>query len=190
MENARATVLLGLSGQAGSFTEPVVRAMLKNAPRPVIFPLSNPTSATEALPDDLIYWTEGQALVAAGSPFPPVGFKGRTIPIGQGNNAFVFPGLGLGAVLARAREVTDGMVLEAAYALYDYTTRHFPDLLYPPVARMREVSPYVAARVMAKALEEGVAEEERIQGLSFKGLQEFVRSRFWEPSTSPTARPR
>jgi malate dehydrogenase (oxaloacetate-decarboxylating) len=185
VENARATVLLGLSGQAGSFTEPVVRAMLKNAPRPVIFPLSNPTSATEALPDDLIYWTEGQALVAAGSPFPPVGFKGRTIPIGQGNNAFVFPGLGLGAVLARAREVTDGMVLEAAYALYDYTTRHFPDLLYPPVARMREVSPYVAARVMAKALEEGVAEEERIQGLSFKGLQEFVRSRFWEPRYLP-----
>ncbi len=185
VENARATVLLGLSGQAGSFTEPVVRAMLKNTPRPVIFPLSNPTSATEALPDDLIYWTEGQALVAAGSPFPPVGFKGRTIPIGQGNNAFVFPGLGLGAVLARAREVTDGMVLEAAYALYDYTTRHFPDLLYPPVARMREVSPYVAARVMAKALEEGVAEEERIQGLSFKGLQEFVRSRFWEPKYLP-----
>lgn len=109
--NARATVLLGLSGQAGSFTEPVVRAMLANTPRPVIFPLSNPTSATEALPDDLVYWTEGRALVAAGSPFPPVGFKGRTVPIGQGNNAFVFPGLGLGAVLSRAREVTDGMVL-------------------------------------------------------------------------------
>jgi malate dehydrogenase (oxaloacetate-decarboxylating) len=185
VENARATVLLGLSGQGGSFTEPVVRAMLENTPRPVIFPLSNPTSATEALPDDLIYWTEGKALVAAGSPFPPVGFKGRTIPVGQGNNAFIFPGLGLGAVLSRAREVTDGMVLEAAYALYDFTQVHFPDLLYPPVARLREVSPYVAARVMAKALEEGVAEEEKIQGLSFKGLMEFVRSRFWEPRYLP-----
>jgi malic enzyme/metal-sulfur cluster biosynthetic enzyme len=104
VENARATVLLGLSGQAGSFTEPVVRAMLENTPSPVIFPLSNPTSATEALPDDLIYWTEGKALVAAGSPFPPVGFMGRTIPVGQGNNAFIFPGLGLGAVLSRAPE--------------------------------------------------------------------------------------
>jgi malate dehydrogenase (oxaloacetate-decarboxylating) len=185
VENARATVLLGLSGQAGSFTEPVVRAMLENTPSPVIFPLSNPTSATEALPDDLIYWTEGKALVAAGSPFPPVGFMGRTIPVGQGNNAFIFPGLGLGAVLSRAREVTDGMVLEAAYALYDFTQVHFPDLLYPPVARLREVSPYVAARVMAKALEEGVAEEERIQGFSFKGLMEFVRSRFWEPRYLP-----
>jgi len=185
IRNARATVLLGLSGQGGSFTEPVVRAMMENTPRPVIFPLSNPTSACEALPDDLIYWTEGRALVAAGSPFPPVGYMGRTIPIGQGNNAFIFPGLGLGAVLARAREVTDGMVLEAAYALYDYTESHFPELLYPPVSRLREVSPYVAARVMQKALEEGVAEEERVMGLSFKGLMEFVRSRFWEPKYLP-----
>ncbi|WP_117238274.1 NAD-dependent malic enzyme [Thermus sediminis] len=185
IENARATVLLGLSGQGGSFTEPVVRAMLQYSERPIVFPLSNPTSATEALPDDLIYWTEGRALVAAGSPFPPVGFKGRTLPVGQGNNAFIFPGLGLGAVLARAREVTDGMVLEAAYALHDFTQAHFPGLLYPPVARLREVSPYVAARVMAKALEEGVAEEERIQGLSFKGLMEFVRGRFWEPQYLP-----
>ncbi len=185
IRNARATVLLGLSGQGGSFTEPVARAMMENTPRPVIFPLSNPTSACEALPDDLIYWTEGRALVAAGSPFPPVGYMGRTIPIGQGNNAFIFPGLGLGAVLARAREVTDGMVLEAAYALYDYTESHFPELLYPPVSRLREVSPYVAARVMQKALEEGVAEEERVMGLSFKGLMEFVRSRFWEPKYLP-----
>ncbi|RTH97781.1 NAD-dependent malic enzyme [Thermus scotoductus] len=185
IRNARATVLLGLSGQGGSFTEPVARAMMENTPRPVIFPLSNPTSASEALPDDLIYWTEGRALVAAGSPFPPVGYMGRTIPIGQGNNAFIFPGLGLGAVLARAREVTDGMVLEAAYALYDYTQGHFPEFLYPPVSRLREVSPYVAARVMQRALEEGVAEEERVKGLSFKGLMEFVRSRFWEPKYLP-----
>jgi malate dehydrogenase (oxaloacetate-decarboxylating) len=77
------------------------------------------------------------------------------------------------------------MVLEAAYALHDFTQAHFPDLLYPPVARLREVSPYVAARVMAKALEEGVAEEEKIQGLSFKGFMEFVRSRFWEPRYLP-----
>ena len=183
--NARATVLLGLSGQAGSFTEPVVRAMLANTPRPVIFPLSNPTSATEALPDDLVYWTEGRALVAAGSPFPPVGFKGRTVPIGQGNNAFVFPGLGLGAVLSRAREVTDGMVLEAAYALYDYTREHFPERIYPPVGRLREVSPYVAARVMQRALEEGVAEEARVQGLTLEALLDFVKSRFWEPRYLP-----
>ena len=185
IQNARATVLLGLSGQGGSFTEPVVRAMLAHTERPVIFPLSNPTSASEALPDDLIYWTEGRALVAAGSPFPPVGYMGRVIPVGQGNNAFIFPGLGLGAVLARAREVTDGMVLEAAYALYDFTWAHFPELLYPPVARLREVSPYVAARVMQKALEEGVAEEERVQGLDLEGLLAFVQSRFWEPRYLP-----
>ncbi len=185
VQNARATVLLGLSGQGGSFTEPVVRAMLENTSRPIIFPLSNPTSASEALPDDLIYWTEGQALVAAGSPFPPVGFKGRVIPVGQGNNAFIFPGLGLGAVLARAREVTDGMVLEAAYALYDFTRARYPDLVYPPVKALREVSPYVAARVMARALAEGVAEEERIRGLDLEGLLAYVRGRFWEPHYLP-----
>lgn len=184
--NARATVLLGLSGQEGSFTEPVVRAMLENTPRPIIFPLSNPTSLSEALPDDLIYWTEGQALVAAGSPFPPVGYKGRTIPVGQGNNAFIFPGLGLGAVLARAREVTDGMVLEAAYALADYTRMHHPALIYPPVGALRSVSPYIAARVMAKALEEGVAaSDDGIEGLSFEELLAYVKDRFWEPRYLP-----
>ncbi len=185
IENAKATVLLGLSGQAGSFTEPVVRAMLANTSRPIIFPLSNPTSATEALPEDLIYWTDGRALVAAGSPFPPVGFKGRLVPIGQGNNAFIFPGLGLGSVLARVREVTDGMVLEAAYALYEWTKAHFPHLLYPPVAALREVSPYIAARVMARALAEGVAEEERVLGLGLEGLLAFVQSRFWKPHYLP-----
>ncbi len=185
IQNARATVLLGLSGQGGGFTEPVVRAMLEHTSRPVIFPLSNPTSLSEALPDDLIYWTEGRALVAAGSPFPPVGYMGRTLPVGQGNNAFVFPGLGLGAVLARAREVTDGMVLEAAYALSEFTRLHYPGLLYPPVGALRAVSPYIAARVMQRALEEGVAEEERIQGLSLEALLEYVRARFWEPDYLP-----
>lgn len=129
--NARVTVLLGLSGQPGSFTEPIVQAMLAHTEHPVIFPLSNPTSSSEAFPEDILRWTQGKALVAAGSPFAPVELGGQTYAIGQGNNAFVFPGLGFGTVLSKAKEVSDDMVLEAAYALYDYTSKHHPDRVYP-----------------------------------------------------------
>ncbi|MDW8089812.1 MAG: NAD-dependent malic enzyme [Meiothermus sp.] len=182
---ARATVLLGLSGQPGSFTQPIVQAMLAHTDRPVVFPLSNPTSASEAIPEDILRWTGGKALVAAGSPFEPVELEGRVYPIGQGNNAFIFPGLGFGAVLAKAKEVSDGMVLEAAYALYDYTCRHYPDRIYPPTQALREVSQYVAARVIRQALQEGLAREERVMGLSPEAIQAYVAERFWHPRYLP-----
>ena len=101
----------GLSGQPSTFTEPMVRAMCANVERPVIFPLSNPTSACEATPEDLLAWSHGRAIVATGSPFAPVRVGDRDQAIGQGNNAFIFPGLGFGAILAEASEITDGMVL-------------------------------------------------------------------------------
>lgn len=185
IQNTRATVLLGLSGQGGSFTEPIVRAMHFNTPRPIIFPLSNPTSASEALPDDLIHWTEGQAIVAAGSPFPPVVYNGSYYPVGQGNNAFVFPGLGFAAVLGQVSEVSDGMVLEAAYALADYTARETPKRVYPPVKQLREVSREVASRVLAKALEEGLCREPRVQNMNAAQVGAFVASRMWEPHYLP-----
>src|SRR5439155_17109399 len=103
IENAKPTVLLGLSGLPRAFTEPVVKAMAAGQLRPIIFPLSNPTSACEALPEELIEWTEGRAIVATGSPFAPVLYKGKTYTVGQGNNAFIFPGLGFGAILSEAR---------------------------------------------------------------------------------------
>jgi malate dehydrogenase (oxaloacetate-decarboxylating) len=148
VSGARATALLGLSGQARAFDEAVVKAVV--GPRPIIFSLSNPTSITEALPADVMAWTSGQAIVATGSPFPGVP---------QGNNAFIFPGLGFGAILSGARMLTDGMVLEAAHALADYTAaRHLErGLVYPPVSELAEVSVVVAARVWGRASADGVA---------------------------------
>jgi malate dehydrogenase (oxaloacetate-decarboxylating) len=183
--NAKITVLLGLSGQAGSFTEPIVQAVQANDERPIIFSLSNPTSSSEAFPEEILRWTRGKALVAAGSPFAPVELDGQVYPIGQGNNAFVFPGLGFGTVLSKAKEVSDAMVLEAAYALYDYTTKCHPGRLYPPTSELREVSQVVASRVIQQAMKEGLAREERLQGLSMEAIQAYVAERFWQPRYLP-----
>lgn len=182
--NGKITVLLGLSGQASSFTEPMVQAMLANSERPIIFPLSNPTSSSEAIPEDLIRWSKGQALVAAGSPFAPVEYGGQEYPVGQGNNAFIFPGLGFGTVLSKASMVSDAMVLEASYALYDYTSKYHPQRVYPPTAELREVSQVVAARVIRQAMREGLAREERISG-SLEAIHAYVAERFWQPRYLP-----
>jgi malate dehydrogenase (oxaloacetate-decarboxylating) len=157
IDKAKPTVLLGLSGQPGCFDEATILAMASATPQPVIFPMSNPTSSCEADPADVIAWSSGRALVATGSPYPPVTYDGRTQRIGQGNNAFVFPGLGLGASLAGAREVTDGMVMAGAYAVARYTAAHHPEALYPPVTELPQVSRAVAATVLAKAHADGVA---------------------------------
>jgi malate dehydrogenase (oxaloacetate-decarboxylating) len=180
IQNARATVLLGLSGQPLAFSEPMIKAMAANTKRPVIFPLSNPTSACEALPEEILALTEGSALVATGSPFPPVDCGGKTIPIGQGNNAFIFPGLGFGSILSEAREITDGMVLAAAYALVDYTAeKHLATgLIYPPVEELQEVSVRVATAVVRQAFADGVATSEKV---SPESAEAYVRSRFWRP---------
>lgn len=178
IERSRATVLLGLSGQAGAFDAPVAAAMARQTERPVIFPLSNPTLLCEATPADLWAWTGGRALVATGSPFPGVA---------QGNNAFIFPGLGRGAMLSGAREITDGMVLEAAYALADYTAeRHAADgRIYPPVDELPEVSIAVAARVMRRAVEDGVATRPALAG---RDLEALARATFWKPRYLPVVR--
>ncbi|XYH94156.1 NAD-dependent malic enzyme [Sorangium sp. So ce1128] len=187
VEGARATVLLGLSGQPGAFDEPVIRAMATNTARPVIFPLSNPTSASEALPGDILAWTGGRALVATGSPFAPVEFDGKTVPVGQGNNAFIFPGLGFGAILSDAREITDGMVLAAAYALVDYTAEKHLDtgLIYPPVEELQEVSTRVAIAVIRAAFADGVATSAKLDPAS---AEEHVKARFWQPRYLPFVR--
>src|ERR1700693_5564647 len=117
LEKIEATILTGLSTVGGAFTEPIVREMARKVERPVIFPLSNPTTRSQASAEDLIRWTGGRALVATGSPYAPVRYEGRTIPIAQCNNVFIFPAVGLGVVASRARRVTDGMILAAARAL-------------------------------------------------------------------------
>ena len=179
-------MLLGLSGRPGAFDEPVVRAMADNHKWPIIFPLSNPTSSAEAKPIDIFRWTEGQAIVATGSPFDPVMMGGVTHPIGQGNNAFIFPGLGFGAILSDAKSITDNMVLEAAQALADYSIDKYVEggQIYPPVSDLQETCIQVATRVVRRAIEDGVARRENIPD----DIESFVRERFWRASYLPFVR--
>jgi malic enzyme len=175
----RPTVLVGATGAPGSFTEAAVREMGAHVERPMILPLSNPTSYSEARPADLLGWTEGRALVATGSPFAPVPQGGRTVRIAQANNAFVFPGLGLGALVAEAREVTDGMLLAAAERLAEETTARAgaEEALFPAMADLRAVSVQVAEAVAREAGRTGVGiaiEEERLAGA--------VADAMWEPA--------
>ena len=181
VREAKATVLLGLSGVPGTFDEEIVRAALANTPRPLVFPLSNPTAHSEALPADVLRWTDGQAIVATGSPFDPVELNGTTHHIGQGNNAFIFPGLGFGCILARVREITDDMVTEAAYALAAYTEKHHPERIYPPVPEISKASTHVAVAVIKQALKEGVATEFKVRRMSDTELRAFVERKFWKP---------
>jgi malate dehydrogenase (oxaloacetate-decarboxylating) len=185
VQGAGATILIGLSGVPGAFGEDVVRAVHANAARPIVFPLSNPTSSCEALPADVLRWTGGAALVATGSPFDPVELDGRTYPVGQGNNAFIFPGLGFGAILASVREITDEMVAQAALALAEYSGRAWPERLYPPVDDLPAASVAVAVRVIRQALRDGVAGEISLAGLDDAALTDLVRARFWTPKYLP-----
>ncbi|MGD0528403.1 MAG: NAD-dependent malic enzyme [Polyangiaceae bacterium] len=181
---SRATVLLGLSGVPGCFTEPMVRAMCEHVERPVVFPLSNPTASCEATPEDLLAWSRGRAIVATGSPFDPVKVDGRDVPIGQGNNAFIFPGLGFGAILAEASEITDGMVAASSYALAEYVKeKHLSGgLVYPPVEEMRDVAAHVATRVIEQAFDDGAA---RTTKLTRATAGAHVRAKAWQPRYLP-----
>ncbi|MGM0784674.1 MAG: NAD-dependent malic enzyme [Pseudomonadota bacterium] len=153
------SVLIGVCGRPGIFTEEVVRTMHAGCEMPVIMPLSNPTSQAEALPEDVIRWTEGMALVATGSPFPPVEYEGRKIPIAQCNNAYIFPGIGLGVVAAGARRVTDDMLMTASRALAREApiVKEGKGALLPPLDKIRELSKAIAFDVAAQAQGEGVA---------------------------------
>ena len=186
VDHAGITALLGLSGQAGVFSEQVVRSVAKNSARPIVFALSNPTTSCEAHPADLLAWTSGRALVATGSPFEPVELEGTTHVIGQGNNAFIFPGLGFGAILAGARSITDHMVESAALALADYTSERWLDrgLLYPPIEDLREASVRVAVSVARAAVADGVAQAAGLPD----DLEGYVRAKAWRPRYLPFER--
>ncbi|MFQ5426821.1 MAG: oxaloacetate-decarboxylating malate dehydrogenase, partial [Gaiellales bacterium] len=180
--NAKPTVLIGVSGQPGIFTREIVSAMAGLVERPIILPLSNPTSRAEAAPADLLTWTKGRALVATGSPFESVRLDGVPHEIAQANNVYVFPGLGLGTIAVAASEVTDGMIMAAAGALAEISQRlatHEGSPLLPPLAEVRAVSEMIAVAVATRAVEEGVARSvpEDIAG--------EVRRRMWEPVYRP-----
>ena len=174
---AKPTILVGVSGVPGLFDEGIVRTMAAQVERPGVFPLSNPTSSSEARPADVMAWTEGRALMATGSPFEPVEISGRTIRIGQGNNAFVFPGVGLGVLVSEAREVTDGMFAAAADALASQLPEE--DLqagsLFPRIAGLRAITARVAAAVVRQAVTDGVARN------APEDPAEAVSAAMWDP---------
>ena len=155
----RPTVLIGLSGVARSFNEEIVREMARHVDRPVIFPSSNPSSISEATPADLYAWTDCRCLVATGSPFPQVERGGRVYRVGQGNNVFIFPGLGLAAIAANATRITDSMTKVASEALAKQVTNEEREagLLFPAVSRLRSVSFEIAVAVAHQAIQDGVA---------------------------------
>jgi malate dehydrogenase (oxaloacetate-decarboxylating) len=159
--NARAAVLIGFSGRAGLFTEAIVREMARHTPRPIILPLSNPTSHSEAAPADLLEWTEGRAIIATGSAFADVHFNGDTVPIAQSNNSYIFPAIGLGVLAARARRVTDAMLMAAAEALAETSParRDAQASLLPPLQDIHEVTRRIARAVAVQAQRDGVAEK-------------------------------
>jgi malate dehydrogenase (oxaloacetate-decarboxylating) len=178
---ARPTILIGTSGQGGAFTEPIIREMAAHTERPIILPMSNPTPLSEAVPADLLAWTEGRALVATGSPFDPVTYKDVTYQIGQANNALIFPGLGLGAIVASATRITDGMFTAAAHAvatMADPTTPGAPIL--PPTQRLRDTSAAVAVAVARAAARDGVARQ-----TVGDDIEQRVHAAMWQARYAP-----
>ena len=159
-------MLIGVSGQPGIFSEDIIRKMASAVERPIIFPLSNPTSRSEATPQDLMTWTDGRAIIGTGSPFPPVLRDGRPFAVDQTNNAYVFPGIGLGVLAIRAKRVTDGMFVAAAKVLADVSpaARHAQASLLPPVAQLREVAFAVAKVVARQARAEALCRAVRRRG--------------------------
>ncbi len=158
VSRSRPTMLIGTSTQPGVFSEEIVTEMAAHASRPIIMPLSNPTSHSEARPADLIAWTEGRALIATGSPFPPVPYNGLHHQIAQANNALIFPGLGLGVTVCRARRVSDAMLAAAAHVLADLSDTAAPGAaVLPPITSLRDVSIAVAVAVAQAAQAEGLA---------------------------------
>jgi len=183
--NAKPTALIGVSGQSGAFTESVVRAMAKHNPRPIVFPLSNPVSHAEAVPADVERWSDGRAIISAGSPFPPLKRNGALIRIDQTNNSYIFPGVGLGAVATRARRITDKMFMAAAEALADMSpAKADPHAnLLPPVTALRDVAIKVAIAVGRQALKEGLT-----SGVSEDTVEHAVQAKIWTPRYLPYRR--
>jgi malate dehydrogenase (oxaloacetate-decarboxylating) len=181
VRNVHPTVLIGTSAQPGAFTEEIVREMSKHAGQPVIFPLSNPTSKCEAVPSDLLDWTEGRALIATGSPISAFRYQGREVRIGQCNNSFVFPGVGLGVIASGARRVTDAMFVAAARVLSEFApVMDDPSgPLYPPLEQVREISFKVALAVAREAQRAGLAEAK------IEDLEQAITSKMWQPHYVP-----
>ena len=179
IKNTGASVLIGVSGQKGKFDQSVVEALSKNSAQPIIFPLSNPNHCSEAHPQNLVNWTKGAALIATGSPFKSISYAEREIEVGQCNNCYIFPGIGLGVIAVGAKRVTDSMFMRAAKALSDLS----PALstpgasLLPPLENIRQVSIVIAKAVAEEAIKCGVAAEDQ-----FEEMEKQIENLMWYPS--------
>ncbi|WP_409308856.1 NAD-dependent malic enzyme [Pectobacterium sp. B1J-3] len=178
VRNAKPTIMIGVSGQPGLFTEEIIREMHKHCARPIVMPLSNPTSRVEARPEDIIRWTEGAALVATGSPFSPVTYQDKVYPIAQCNNSFIFPGIGLGVLASGAKRITDGMLMAASRALADCSpmANNGEGALLPDIADIQDVSKRIALEVGKAAQLQGVAVV-----TSADALAKAIAHNFWQP---------
>ncbi|HSX14071.1 MAG TPA: NAD-dependent malic enzyme [Chlamydiales bacterium] len=178
--HAKPSVLIGVSGQSGVFTREIIQMMYKNTKMPIVFPLSNPTSKTEVNPQDIIEWTNGNSIVATGSPFPPVTYGGKIYKVGQCNNVYIFPGVGAGVIAVDAKEVTDTMFLEAARILAGFSPRiKDPNAsLFPDFSEVKKICREIAIGVGKKAIEEGLSK------VSIKQVEKRVDALMWTPHYS------
>jgi len=182
-------VLIGTSTKPKAFTEEIIKEMANHVDRPIILPLSNPTRLHEADPEDINQWTEGRALIATGSPFPPVEYNGRKYEVAECNNSTCFPGIGLGAVLSRTRLLSEKMLVAAVKALAAQSPAlKDPDKgLVPDVTNVREISVHIAKAVIKQSVEEGLAQEKNIPSDDAE-LDEWVREQMWAPVYRPLVR--
>jgi len=178
VRNVKPDILIGVSGQTGLFTEEIIREMHKHCPRPIVMPLSNPTSRVEATPQDIISWTNGMALVATGSPFAPVQWQDKVFPIAQCNNAYIFPGIGLGVISSGASRITDDMLMAASETLAEYSPLllNGEGLVLPELKDIQIVSRAIAFAVGKMAQQQGVAVK-----TSPEALKQAIDDNFWEP---------
>ena len=192
IENAKPTAMLGLTGVSGLFNQSVIEAMARQSDNPIIFPLSNPTTNVEAIPEDIFKWCNNIhasrdncfPIVASGSPFKDVLINAKTHVIGQGNNAFIFPGLGYAAVLGECTEVTDSMIIESAYALADYTVEHYiqSGRIYPPISDLQKVSEDITERVLKLMLDEKLVTRDDITIDNYKNK---IKDNAWKAEYLP-----
>lgn len=185
VQHAKPTVLIGVSGQPGLFTEEIIKTMASHCEHPIILPLSNPTSRVEAAPSDVIAWTEGRALIATGSPFAPVNYQGKIYNISQCNNSYIFPGIGLGVIAVGACRVTHAMLMASSIALAECSPK-LQDIsadLLPELDHIQQVSRFIAFKVAQAAMADGVAPL-----MSDEALAAAIEKNFWTPQYRPYKR--
>jgi malate dehydrogenase (oxaloacetate-decarboxylating) len=178
MHCAKPTILIGVSGQPGLFTEQVIKAMHQGTKQPIIFPLSNPIKQVEALPEDVINWTNGDAIVATGSPFDPVIYDGKEHIIPQCNNSYIFPGIGLGVIAVGAKRITDEMLMIASETLAAQSPRANTGegSLLPALTEIEALSKKIAYNVAKQAIKQGLALE-----ISDEKLEQSIAANYWIP---------